>query len=371
MKFQTDFVSRTGGRELNEDYQGFLEVDESVCWVVADGLGGHLGGEIAAKIAVEAVLTSFRDNTELSVAALQCHLQASQQAVLNAQKEQPKFSTMRTTIVVLLSDSRRALWAHVGDSRLYCFENGQIVSCTSDHSVVQAMFSAGEISPDQIRYNEDRSKLLRCLGNPQGDLRPTILPQPRPLSPGMAFLLCTDGFWEKINESEMEVDLAKAQNAREWLALMGVRVLDRITENSDNYTAIAVTFDSGSADMAPSGTRTAVTVSRNAGPQKSRLKMLAQRGFLSVAAAIASLHYGNRAEHRALDDVTAQRNAFAKSGCGFATEPAGARGMLKSWFCTGARWKNDSQGFQLNAAAAAPAKPAIVYGLLKFESREV
>jgi serine/threonine protein phosphatase PrpC len=290
MKIQTDFVSRIGGRELNEDYYGFLEVDESVCWVVADGLGGYRGGEMAARMAVEAVLTSFRDNTELSVAALKRHLQAAQQSVLKAQNEHPELSTMRTTIVVLLSDSRRALWAHVGDSRLYCFDNGQIVSCTSDHSVVQARVSAGELSADQIRYNEDRSRLLRCIGDPKGELRPTILPQPRPLGQGMAFLLCTDGFWEKIREAEMEVDLAKAQNAKGWLALMADRVLERITDDCDNYTAMVVTFDSAGSEMPLSATRSIAARSRQPAPPKSRLHVLAGWGILFVAVCLSGLY---------------------------------------------------------------------------------
>jgi serine/threonine protein phosphatase PrpC len=309
MKFHTDFVSRAGGRELNEDYCGFLEVDESVCWVVADGLGGYQGGEMAARIAVETILTSFRDNTELSASALQRHLNAAQQAILKAQREQPKLSTMRTTVVVLVSDSRRALWAHAGDSRLYCFENGQIVFCTSDHSVVQAMVSAGELSPDQIRNNEDRNKLLRCLGNPDAELRSTILPEPRPLGARTSFLLCTDGFWEKINESEMEVDLAKAQNVKEWLTLMSDRVLDRITDDSDNYTAIALTSQQSSADRLTSGTRsTAAAGSRPAAP-RSRLRMLARQRY-SPDAAVGGLY----AEYRALQEVTAETTRFANMG---------------------------------------------------------
>src|SRR5258708_2708241 len=99
MPFVTDLVSRTGGREINEDYCGFLELGEAACWVVADGLGGYQGGEAAARIAVEAALNSFRTNPPLSTAALQNHVDAAQQAVLQAQKAQPRLPTMRTTIV--------------------------------------------------------------------------------------------------------------------------------------------------------------------------------------------------------------------------------------------------------------------------------
>ena len=195
MSFMTEAVSRIGGRELNEDSYGFLEMNHNACWVVADGLGGHRGGETASKVAVDAALASFRAAPQLSAAALQRHLEAAQQAVLQAQKSQPSLSTMRTTIVILLTDAHSVLWAHVGDSRLYCLENGHIDFCTKDHSVVQAMVSAGELPASQIRHHEDRNRLLRCLGNNENDFRPTILQGARSLRQGTAFLLCTDGFW--------------------------------------------------------------------------------------------------------------------------------------------------------------------------------
>jgi serine/threonine protein phosphatase PrpC len=251
MPFQTDSVSRAGGRQHNEDACSSLWVGNAGCWVVADGLGGHRGGETASNLAVQAVLTSFQSNPEFSAAALQRHLEAAQQAVLNAQKEEPRLAGMRTTIVVLMTDSRQTLWAHVGDSRLYCFDAGRVAFHTRDHSVVQAMVSAGDLSPEQIRHHPDRNRLLRALGNADGGFRPEIPAQPRSLYRGTTFLLCTDGFWENVKEGEMEIDLAKAEGPRDWLGKMGTRLLERITEESDNYTALAVFFDSESAPRAP------------------------------------------------------------------------------------------------------------------------
>jgi PPM family protein phosphatase len=246
MSFMTEAISRIGGRELNEDSYGFLEMNQAACWVVADGLGGHRGGELASKVAVDAVLESFRANPEVSTAFLRRHLEAAQQAVLQAQKKQPTLATMRTTIVMLLADGQRALWAHMGDSRLYCLENGRIVFCTKDHSVVQAMVAAGELPASRIRHHEDRNRLLRCLGNSEADFRPTILSGPRPLQPATAFLLCSDGFWENVTEPEIEIDFAKAEGPRDWLALMEQRLLERATDDSDNYTAVAAHFVSES-----------------------------------------------------------------------------------------------------------------------------
>jgi serine/threonine protein phosphatase PrpC len=294
MPFVTDLVSRTGGREINEDHCGFLELGEAACWVVADGLGGYQGGEAAARLAVEATLNSFRANPQLSTAALQSHLEAAQQTVLQAQKAQPRLSTMRTTIVVLITDSKRAFWAHLGDSRLYCFENGRIVFCTSDHSVVQAMVDAGELSPEQIRHNEDRNRLLRCLGNPDDEIRPTILEQPRNLIRGTSFLMCTDGFWENITETEMEVDFSKAEASGEWLAWMTDRVMERLTEDSDNYTAIVAAFNSAPASHAPSASKLPKVVrSRYTAAKESRLTRTSLSGPLVVAVSVVLLCVSN------------------------------------------------------------------------------
>jgi PPM family protein phosphatase len=251
MPFATDRITRVGGRQHNEDACGDLWLGNAGCWVVADGLGGHRGGETASSLAVQAVLASFQSSQEFSTAALLQHLEAAQEAILKVQKEQPSLEGMRTTIVVLITDSRQALWAHVGDSRLYCLTAGRIAFCTKDHSVVQAMVSAGELSPREMRHHEDRNRLLRCLGNSDGDLRPEFLAQGRALYKGTTFLLCTDGFWENVSEAEMEIDLAKADRPRDWLGKMETRLLERTTEDSDNYTAIAIFFDSESAPEAP------------------------------------------------------------------------------------------------------------------------
>src|SRR5271166_5081919 len=172
--FATATISRVGGREANEDSCGFAEVGDMSCWVVADGLGGHVGGKAASSIAVEAVLASFRADPEVSPAALEGHLEAAQNEILRWQGKDPELSHMRTTVVVLLANTDFAVWAHVGDSRLYCLEGGRIIFRTEDHSVPQALVNAGDMSPEDIRYHTDRNRLLRSLGDASSDFRPTI-----------------------------------------------------------------------------------------------------------------------------------------------------------------------------------------------------
>ena len=250
-QFVTGVISKVGGRAANEDSCGFAEVGDTACWVVADGLGGHVGGKAASEIAVEAALASFRAKPELSQAALKNHLEAAQQEILRWQREDPTLSGMSTTVVVLISDVHSALWAHVGDSRFYCLEAGRIVLHTKDHSVLQALVDAGELSDEQIRYHKDRNRILRSLGNEDADFSPNFVSEQRSLYRGTAFLLCTDGFWEHVFETEMEADFAKAVSPDDWLARMEARLLERAPEDHDNYTAMAACFTLPTAPLPP------------------------------------------------------------------------------------------------------------------------
>lgn len=258
--FSTATVSDAGGREYNEDACDHRDG----CWVLADGLGGHGGGEVASRIAVETVMEqlanvgalanselvrSERASAELASTGLMSPglistqladaILAANRAIQARQQTEPRLDRMRTTLVVLLSDGVEALWAHVGDSRLYHFRDGRIAFQSADHSVPQAMVRAGEIRPAEIRHHEDRNRLLRTLGNAD-DPRPSLLEQPRAIQAGDAFLLCTDGFWEYVTETEMEIMLAKSADPAAWLHAMTVRLLAQAEPDNDNFSAIAV-----------------------------------------------------------------------------------------------------------------------------------
>jgi len=235
-------ISNRGGRSYNEDHILSAVANDTACWVVADGLGGHGGGADASAIACEAAIRSFLANPAVTVEAVQGHTEAAHQAVLQQQVEQPALARMRTTIVMLIANATHAVWGHVGDSRLYHLRGGKIISQTKDHSVPQNLVDAGEITIFDIRHHEDRPRLLRSLGEEQV-ARATVVAQPIPLAQGDAFLLCTDGLWDYVYELEMELDFAKSNHPAEWLAYMETRLQERVDGTNDNYTAIAVIGD--------------------------------------------------------------------------------------------------------------------------------
>ena len=231
-------ISERGGREVNEDAVGTAAGGSVVCWTICDGLGGHHGGEVAAQIAVDAILRSFSEAPGCTEAVVHHSLEAAETAILQAQKQDVTLEMMRTTAVILLADDTSAVWGHIGDSRLYHFRGGRVASQTRDHSVPGVFAATGQISVDEIRHHVDRSRLLRSLGEGV-ELKPAVT-TPSPLMDGDAFLLCTDGFWEFVLEAEMEADLAATATADEWIAAMNRRLAERAPVDHDNLTATAV-----------------------------------------------------------------------------------------------------------------------------------
>ncbi len=236
MEFMTAGFSGKGGRSGNEDAI-FIRQEGSTCLaVVADGLGMHGGGEIASAAAVEAISMYLENEADPDKKLLQECIEAANQAVLSKQTVTCK---MKSTAAVLLSRNRRLAFAHVGDSRIYYFVNKKISYQSVDHSVSQMAVNTGEITPAQIRFHEDRNRLLRALGGGE-KIRPDIVLADRKAAEGDAFLLCSDGFWEYVLEAEMELDLLKSDTPQEWLSYLLERVGRRIDASHDNLSAIAV-----------------------------------------------------------------------------------------------------------------------------------
>lgn len=223
-----------GGRAGNEDCVRHAAAgSRSLCLVVADGLGGHGGGEQASAAACRTICEGW--NGRSSPAILTGLFQAAHRNVTALQTPQ---CAMKSTAVALTVTEDRAAWAHVGDSRLYHFYEGKLIFQTRDHSASQIAVMLGDITPDQIRFHEDRSRVLRALGQ-EGSLN--VEAREEPLAPGRhAFLLCTDGFWEYVLEAEMETDLRQAADPSDWLERMRSRLKKRVSRDNDNNTAAAV-----------------------------------------------------------------------------------------------------------------------------------
>lgn len=243
MEIQIAVLSRQGGRERNEDACGYWSDGGPVCCVLSDGAGGHGGGDVASRVAVEAVLDAFSKRPDCAPRGVLSLLDLANREVIRQQSSSDDLHDMRATLVLLSIDpaAPAASWGHVGDSRLYCFRNGFVVSRTKDHSLLQSMVDAGFADASKLRGNPERSVLIASLGGEDG-FDPDVLAEPFRLESGDAFLLCSDGFWEYVNESAMEATLQRAASPEQWLAEMEQYVVEPRRPGQDNYSALALWF---------------------------------------------------------------------------------------------------------------------------------
>lgn len=227
--------SSIGTRSENEDSSACEQLGpEQMYAVVCDGLGSHGGGQAASRTVVTHLQRSRFSQLPTAQQILEW-LQRSNQEILE-KRNGPQH--MKTTAVALFVHQNRAIWTHIGDSRLYHFHNGQLVHATADHSVCYLAVKLGEITRRDIPSHPDRNKVLKVLGEER--FTPEIH-DPVTLEPGLhAFLLCSDGLWERLHEDEIMLDLYKSQTPDQWLFNLRCRAELRKHTNVDNNTAVAV-----------------------------------------------------------------------------------------------------------------------------------
>lgn len=236
MNIKIATLSDIGGRSNNDDTVCARQKSDCAWIFVGDGLGGYAGGQMASQAAAEALMAATHKGSLLTDDRL---MEAAGQANEAVRKVQAaKGGKMKTTLVFLSIEDGRARWMHVGDSRLYHFRGGHLQTQTMDHSVSQMAVLMGEITPHEIRFHEDRNRVLRALGgdNARPELSHTVM-----LTGGEdVFLLCTDGFWEYVYEEEMETMLRRAASPEQWLKEMEALLRTRTPNDNDNFTAAAV-----------------------------------------------------------------------------------------------------------------------------------
>ena len=231
--------SNIGGRAVNEDSIKVMERDGQYCFVVCDGLGGHGMGDIASKLVTEVFESCFQDRTDMS-AFLDDAFMASQDILMAEQIRRHAQMKMKTTGVAVAIDSNNAYIGHIGDSRLYIFSKDKVKKRTLDHSIPQMLVMTKDIKESDIRHHPERNIVLRVLGIEWEEPMYELM-KPVPLSKCQAFLLCTDGFWELIEEDVMCDMLKKATSPQEWLGNMAHAVkVNGAGTNMDNNSAIAI-----------------------------------------------------------------------------------------------------------------------------------
>ncbi|MFN7692674.1 MAG: PP2C family protein-serine/threonine phosphatase [Burkholderiales bacterium] len=246
MQVELALLSEVGGRNYNEDACGHWHSERYLCCVLADGAGGHGGGDAASRIAVSHILSRYAAAPTHSSNAMRELMLDTNRELIARRSERPEWQNMQTTVVMVSVDlqARTALWAHGGDSRLYLLRNGALWARTLDHSLVQSLVNAGIITAEAALTHPRRSELYSAMASSPEDLHVEVLQEPWPLAEGDSLLLCTDGLWEWANEDVMLDEREQASNAKDWLERLGSQVRRATTHkpNHDNYSAVALWF---------------------------------------------------------------------------------------------------------------------------------
>jgi len=241
MQFSVYQESRIGARKINQDRMGYIFTRDALLLLLADGMGGHIQGEMAATIAMQTIGTLFQQTATPYIKRPERFLE---DAFYAAHREIHRYTeihklpeTPRTTIVACLIQHNSAIWAHCGDSRLYWLRQEQILARTQDHSRVATLIAQGKLDPAQRDTHPDRNKLFNCLGAVNMPIVETS--RSFPLQAGDVMLLCSDGLWSVLPDHILVRDLqantivrAVPELLNKAVAIAGI--------NCDNATALAM-----------------------------------------------------------------------------------------------------------------------------------
>ena len=239
--FDYSLYTDIGDRSINEDSIGFSIKNERACFVLCDGLGGHGMGDVASGMVKNSILNDF-EKTDDNIGFLENAFINAQKLLIEEQKRRNVTKQMKSTANVILFDKEYAYIGHIGDSRTYIFKRNKIFKRTLDHSVPQKLVLAGEIGDKEIRNHPDRNKVLRAMGEEWNKPKFELMEKIK-TSKCNVFLICSDGFWENIEDSDMCRSLKGKDSADAWMQEMVSIVKNnsrRQVGERDNNSAIAI-----------------------------------------------------------------------------------------------------------------------------------
>lgn len=241
MRYQYALTNRLGNRASNQDRCTIQHGEDRALLVVADGMGGHARGDLAAQAVVDTLARLFREQEgpipDPRAFLARALTRAHEQVVRVGQAQQPPIEP-RTTCVACLVQGRSAWWAHVGDSRLYLLREGRTLVRTRDHAYVEELLQRGEITEVEARHHPMRNSVSQCLGG-SSSLPEASYGEIGELHRNDCLLLCSDGLWAALPGNLLETLYDKPDL---------VRALEKLAEDaerasyprSDNISAVAL-----------------------------------------------------------------------------------------------------------------------------------
>lgn len=249
-------ISHTGKVRSNNQDSGYCGAN---LFVVADGMGGHAGGDVASSIAIHRLKDLEHGYTETADAErdLRDAIADTAGQLIETVAERPELAGMGTTVSALMMVEDHAVIAHIGDSRIYLYRDGALTQITTDHTFVQRLVDSGRITPEEARYHPRRSVLMRVLGDMDPD--PEVDTFIMPTQPGDRWLLCSDGLCGVVDDAHTAKTLDQGLAPGRTADLLLKQALD--AGAPDNVTIVIV--DVGGQHPLVSGTPTIVGSASN------------------------------------------------------------------------------------------------------------
>ncbi|HUW76624.1 MAG TPA: protein phosphatase 2C domain-containing protein, partial [Gallionella sp.] len=242
MNFSIHQASHIGNRRFNQDRVAYVFSNEILLLVLADGMGGHLHGELAAGMTIDTFVEAFGQVNQPQIADPDKFiLDAMQQAhdrIMSLPHDNDMGGFPGTTCVAALIQDGKMYWGHAGDSRLYLLRDGKVAARTTDHSIVQHWVETGQITAEEARVHPQRNHITHCLGGIE-DVFYMEHGKPLGLQSGDVLLLGSDGLWGPFTDSEL-ADAFADEPVAFVLDVLIETAVQRESGHSDNATGLVV-----------------------------------------------------------------------------------------------------------------------------------
>ena len=249
MNFSRHQASHIGNRKFNQDRVAYAYTNDALLLVLADGMGGHLHGELAAALTIETFVESFGRCAQPGIVDprefIQGTMRYAHERIMKFPYDEDMGGFPGTTCVAVLVQDGKMYRGHAGDSRLYLLRNGAVFARTNDHSVVQRWVDAGELSVEEARVHPQRNHITNCLGG-VGDVFYMESGEPVALRAGDVLLLGSDGLWGPFSDQELVDAFASVPVSVALDDLIAI-ALKREEGHCDNVTGLAVRWGSSEA----------------------------------------------------------------------------------------------------------------------------
>jgi len=247
MNFSIYQTSHIGNRKYNQDRVAYAYSKDALLLVLADGMGGHLNGELAASLTIDTFVETFGFRAERRIGNptefLADTMSRAHERILNLPHDEEMGGFPGTTCVAVLIQDNTMYWGYAGDSRVYLLRNDEVEFRSRDHSLVQYWVDQGMLTDEQARVHEQRNQITNCLGGMEG----SFYMEPGrsvPLNAGDAVLLGSDGLWGPFTDEELAsafINLPVEQGLDDLVAI----ALQREQNHSDNVTGIVIRWGEG------------------------------------------------------------------------------------------------------------------------------